>query len=482
MVQSGTGLTGSGTAGTVIYVSRLMGTANQRVLDAADSNWLLGYHSGMLDRAYYEGWVSTGATATTQPRVYSAVIRGSGLASDLVANGQVVASNTAGTRMPQHLRFNNGYGGESSDAEFGELLAFDRVLTPIERLTVETALAQKWGVSFAAGTVALTGTVFEDVNYGGGAGRDLTTALAAGANRLANARVELYSSAGAFLQATTTDTNGQYAFQVATSTAYTVRVVNGTVSSARAGGSTSGLSPVQTFRTTVSGGTASPVTNRVGGENPDAADATSNTTSATLASLTASGVTPQSIASVTTGSGSLVTGVDFGFNFSTIVNTNDAGQGSLRQFITNANALGGESTLVQAGRTVGIESSIFVLPTTSSGYQSATQHWRISPTSTLPTLSSPLTAIDGLTQSGAAAGDLWGGVTHTLKVELSGGFSGLNVTGNDVTLRGLVIGGSTASAVAVNGSQRFTLRTSYIGSDVTGASANNVSSYCVYVA
>jgi HK97 family phage major capsid protein len=54
----------------------------------------------------------------------------------------------------------------------------------------------------------------------------------------------------------------------------------------------------------VSGGTASPVTNRVGGENPDAADATSNTTSATLSSLTATGVTAQSIASVTTGTGS----------------------------------------------------------------------------------------------------------------------------------------------------------------------------------
>ena len=34
-----------------------------------------------------------------------------------------------------------------------------------------------------------------------------------------------------------------------------------------------------------------------------------------------------------------VTDVDFGFNFDTIVNTNDSGQGSLRQFIINANDL-----------------------------------------------------------------------------------------------------------------------------------------------
>ncbi|HXG85784.1 MAG TPA: right-handed parallel beta-helix repeat-containing protein [Pyrinomonadaceae bacterium] len=41
-----------------------------------------------------------------------------------------------------------------------------------------------------------------------------------------------------------------------------------------------------------------------------------------------------------------VTGVDFGYNFDTIVNVNDAGQGSLRQFIVNANALSGADTTI----------------------------------------------------------------------------------------------------------------------------------------
>ena len=44
-----------------------------------------------------------------------------------------------------------------------------------------------------------------------------------------------------------------------------------------------------------------------------------------------------------------ITGVNFGFNFDTIVSIRDAGQGSLRQFITNANGLGGEGSLAQAG-------------------------------------------------------------------------------------------------------------------------------------
>ena len=40
-------------------------------------------------------------------------------------------------------------------------------------------------------------------------------------------------------------------------------------------------------------------------------------------------------------SGGDVTDVDFGFNFDTVVNTNDEDQGSLRQFVLNSNLLHG---------------------------------------------------------------------------------------------------------------------------------------------
>ena len=49
-----------------------------------------------------------------------------------------------------------------------------------------------------------------------------------------------------------------------------------------------------------------------------------------------------------------VTGVDFGFNFDTVVNTNDRDQGSLRQFLLNANALA-VTGLEQEGLTAGEE-------------------------------------------------------------------------------------------------------------------------------
>ena len=137
---------------------------------------------------------------------------------------------------------------------------------------------------------SLTGTVFEDVNYGGGAGRTYATAntsaiasgFATGSIRRPGARVELYSASGSFLTATTTDANGQYTFGGLTSGAgYTVRVVSSTVSSGRPG-ATGGLLPVQTFRTSSGAADAQ----RVGGENPAAADGAANTGSVVVTSTT----------------------------------------------------------------------------------------------------------------------------------------------------------------------------------------------------
>ena len=52
---------------------------------------------------------------------------------------------------------------------------------------------------------ASSGTVFEDFNYGGGAGRDRVSA--AGSNR-PGARVELYDAGGGFVSFTATDLAG----------------------------------------------------------------------------------------------------------------------------------------------------------------------------------------------------------------------------------------------------------------------------------
>jgi uncharacterized repeat protein (TIGR01451 family) len=286
---------------------------------------------------------------------------------------------------------------------------------------------------------SIAGTVFEDVNYGGGAGRSLSTS---GGIARPNVRVELYDSSGGYLGKTFTDINGNYIFNqtnistLATNTSYQVRVVNNFLTSSRNGSCIFAVDvdtppasctqvPVQTFRT--NSGVADP--NRVGGENPLEIDAPANTNSSTLTTLNGvSGQEVQSIASVSI-TNNPITGVDFGFNFDTIVNTKDSGQGSLRQFIINSNALNNTS-LAQVGQTAGKEVSIFMIPSgTARPGLSASIPSQLNSSgiaqiifaTTLPAITDANTTIDGSTQT-TNIGDTNSGTL---------GYSGKVGTGND---------------------------------------------------
>jgi parallel beta-helix repeat protein len=279
-----------------------------------------------------------------------------------------------------------------------------------------------------ASTVQLSGRIFEDFNYGGGAGRAYNAAQ--GMSLRPGVRVELYNNAGTYLIAALTDNAGAYSFNVLPNTGYTVRVVNGFVTSSRTGGCTPSTDvatppasctqlPVQTFRTsglTSNVGTAD--TSRVGGEDPTKVDAALNS-SGTLASLTTPTTAAQSITSVTTATAN-ISNIDFGFNFDTIVSTRDAGQGSLRQFILNSNALGGEASLAQSGSRqnagsaqalpAGKETSIFMISNgvANPGLRAGLTNQLtggvavITPATVLKALTganAPNTNIDGTTQS-----------------------------------------------------------------------------------
>ncbi|MEZ5476638.1 MAG: right-handed parallel beta-helix repeat-containing protein [Thiolinea sp.] len=241
-------------------------------------------------------------------------------------------------------------------------------------------------------SVIVQGRVFEDLNYGGGAGR---AASAAGTAGIGGATLELYDASGAFIRNTVTAADGTYSLSVSGAGDYFVRVVNSTVNSTRAGSDGTELG-IQTFRTE----NGSAVSGEVGGRNPAVADASFyavgavlNTTNFTFSGAMLDGQQLQSVARVTL-TGSDRSGVDFGFNFSIIVNTNDSGQGSLRQFILNSNLLD-NAGLVQAGQTAGDEASIFMIPTAqlTSGVA------RIAVNTALPAITDSNTVITGLTQT-----------------------------------------------------------------------------------
>jgi len=350
------------------------------------------------------------------------------------------------------------------------------------QVSTSLSTASTGGASGATCSSVINGTIFDDINYGGGTGRAYGPAntSAVGSGALANAigsvgtTVELYDNTGAFVATTMTTTGGAYTFTGLTAGAsYTVRVVNSTVKSTRTPGA-AGVVPVQTFRTTayVGPGLGAAVAdgNRVGGEAPEKQDAAANTGGQTLAQLTAGTAAPQSLATVTPGT----SGVDFGFNFDVVVNTNDAGQGSLRQFILNANALGGEGQLAQAGfytnavnlaagSTVagragvalspGTESSIFMIPAGRLTNGVAV----ITPATALPQVTGPSTAINGATQTFnigntndrllGAGGTVGTGSAATTLSQLNG--PEVQLTGSTAVLIGLNLAGTNSQVTGL---------------------------------
>jgi hypothetical protein len=273
---------------------------------------------------------------------------------------------------------------------------------------------------------SISGTVFEDVDYGGGAGRSQLTSNGIGRSGV---RVELYNGTG--LGATyntfaTTAADGSYSFSGLTAgNSYSVRVLSNMVTSSRNTGNATGLVGVQTYRTsvTVAAGTI-PDVNRVGGEYPARVEAANGAALGTFNTLLSATTAAQSISTVTLSTNPVpALNVDFGYNFDTVVNTNSTGQGSLRQFITNANALD-NTNLDQVQASTGgndpaptVETSIFMIPdglahagltaynaTTNPGLATQLPNGVavITPATTLPAIGGTYganTSIDGTTQT-----------------------------------------------------------------------------------
>jgi uncharacterized repeat protein (TIGR01451 family) len=369
-------------------------------------------------------------------------------------------------------------------------------LTTLAATALAGTMDTELGDMASAPRVQITGTVFEDINYGGGAGRSL--ASSAGVGR-PNVRVELYDSAGNFITSTTTNASGVYTLTGAVGQTYTVRVVNSSVTSSRPG-AVSTLIGVQTFRTSGLTGTVGTAdNNRVGGEDPTKVDAGNGST--TLAALTTSTATGQSITSLTLGASS-VTGIDFGFNFDTIVSTRDSGQGTLRQFIMNSNTLT-NAGLSQSGLTTGVETSIFMIsnggavPGLRAGLTNQLTGGvaQIVPASALPAITDSNTAIDGTLQT-TNVGDTNPGslgvggtvgvdslalpVVNRPEIQLSAPKGtiniGIQIQANNTTVRGLAVYGF-GTASNSNGSANIEIENGITGTliekNVLGTTATN---------
>lgn len=331
----------------------------------------------------------------------------------------------------------------------------------------------------------ITGTVFEDVNYPGGPGRNVT--VSAG-KPVVGARVELYDSAGNLNRTGFTGTDGKYVIGGMANGTYRTRVVNSTVKSTRGGGvGCATCLPVQTFRRFYNAGGFVNVPNEVGGANPAGQDPGINT-------LTGA----QSVSSVLVLSNGIV-GIDFGYNFNTIVNTNQIGQGSLFQFITNANNL--DETGLDIGANsifdpaAGEDTSIFMIPptgdalgrTASTSYASGYFDIFITDAQQLPTMTANNTIVDGRTQTAYSgntnAGTLGAGGTpvgvsasalfmfNRPEIQVRRNAGDVFITqGNNITIRNLAVYSNDRAGIRVNSGL------TYIFENIIGVNALGVKS------
>ncbi|MDX1690325.1 MAG: putative Ig domain-containing protein [Acidimicrobiia bacterium] len=315
----------------------------------------------------------------------------------------------------------------------------------------------------------VTGTVFEDVDYGGGDGRDLATAAADAPGFTlprAGVTVELYDAAGTLLGSTTTDAAGAYEFTgVAPGTHY-VRVVESTVPSGRTGADGSEVL-VQTYRIDGPGEPAGTGATKVGGEVPWQAEAPANSGTQTLTDVqSTAGAYTQSIVEI----GVEADGrddVDFGYASTVVVNATDAGRGSLRQVIRNANLLGDDASLSQDGLAAGLEYAVFRMSTGDPGYASG--FWTITNSATLlDPVTTPL-AIDATTLPAYAGDPL---VFLDAGAVVDADPNALTLQGAGSVVRGVAIGNSPDDAIEIEATG-VAVESTWIGIDPAGGAAGN---------
>jgi hypothetical protein len=148
---------------TLFVVGRSSGSAadyHGRLISAKGNNWLMGTYGGHgavpteYQRAYYDGTFVIQDTAyDTQWRVYTAVWQNSSSASFFV-NGVKVAQSTVASQYGFNVpsinngQFQGGVAGanENTQADYGDIILYNRVLTSAEITEVYNGIKSKYGL------------------------------------------------------------------------------------------------------------------------------------------------------------------------------------------------------------------------------------------------------------------------------------------------------------------------------------------------
>ena len=143
--------TGIDKLSTVFFFGRVVGPSVQCVISGVNelgSNWFFGYWQNRYDTGHTgSGWMTPDLKPawTNAWRLYS--IDSNATRTRLFSNGVQILTGGAGHGWKNTLAL-SGYShtglAELSDAEYGEVIAYDRELPDAERQRVEAYLRDKW--------------------------------------------------------------------------------------------------------------------------------------------------------------------------------------------------------------------------------------------------------------------------------------------------------------------------------------------------
>ncbi|HEY8960191.1 right-handed parallel beta-helix repeat-containing protein, partial [Chitinophaga sp.] len=146
-VPASAGVTG---AYSIMGMGQLEGSQTGRVFASTTGNKLMGWHGGMENRLYVEGWLNTGNAVTAKGKLYSFERAVTG-AYDFKGNGALLKNGLTSDAGVWTLDVGGATYGEYSKVLIPEVFIYNRDLTPVEIQRIESYMALKYGITLNAG-------------------------------------------------------------------------------------------------------------------------------------------------------------------------------------------------------------------------------------------------------------------------------------------------------------------------------------------
>jgi hypothetical protein len=145
---------------TIVYSAKQTGPVRGRMLSSVNNNWLLGWHGGKKQVAYFDGEVNmTGTVADNNTYVYAATR--SGNTTRVFENGSLLYNTSNGAGGINKLQMNGyqGTGTELSDGDFGDIILYDAAISDEARAEMEQQTSGYYGLPSAIAMATLTQNV-----------------------------------------------------------------------------------------------------------------------------------------------------------------------------------------------------------------------------------------------------------------------------------------------------------------------------------